>query len=139
MKASSTYGGHGYGYAPGNAVDGSPNKMWAPNDGPDSWLLIDLADRHYFGSLFWQHLPVRNRATHYGMMKALRVRVGDKDENDLNGNEVCAENLDLSEKRNNRVYCTDGPIWGRYVVLQKGPTPKSERFFVAEIKVYEVV
>ena len=48
VKASSTYPGQGY--TPGSAVDGSPDRKWAPNDGPDPWLLIDLADRYYVGT-----------------------------------------------------------------------------------------
>ena len=67
-------------------------------------------------------------------MKSLAVRIGDKDESDLGGNEVCAENLDHSAQRNNLIYCANGPMRGRYVVLQK--TGNNLRFFVNELKIF---
>ena len=69
-------------------------------------------------------------------MRMLHIRVGDNDESDVDGNAMCVEGLDMTETRNNIVYCSQGPMWGRYVVLQKGPTMRKERFFVSEIRVF---
>ena len=118
-----------------SAVDGK-GSFWASKDGPDPWLLIDLLHRRFVAYFLWSHIGDWGKVAYYYMMKPLLIRIGDSDESDLNGNHICADNLDLSGKQKNVVYCVDGPMWGRYVVLQKRPTPGNKRFFVGELHVF---
>ena len=53
----------------------------------------------------------------------------------LGDNPVCVENLDQSAL-SMLVYCTNGPMWGRYVVLEKGPVDDGKRWFLAEFKIF---
>ena len=53
----------------------------------------------------------------------------------LGDNPVCVDNLDQSAL-SMLVYCTNGPMWGRYVVLEKGPVDDGKRWFLAEFKIF---
>ena len=117
-------------------MDGKSTSYWKPTSGNDQWLLIDLGERRYLAYFWWQSLTPGNKDEHWWKMKPMRIRIGDHDENNVNGNDVCVENVDHSQMTWVRYACTKGPMWGRYVVLQKGTTKENKEFFVREFLVY---
>ena len=117
------------------ATDDDKDTFWAPKDGPNPWLLIDLGERRLVAYLLWEQLKPKHKKF-WDYMKPMGVRIGDHDESNVNENPVCVEGVDHSNHIRLVYYCTHGPMYGRYVVLFKGDTPKKERFYVSIIQIF---
>jgi len=70
----------------------------------------------------------------WNRMKTLEIRIGNNDETNFAANQVCKNNIDQSGSFVERYACDNGPITGRYVLVQR--RGNMNYFMIAEIMVF---